>query len=92
VSADTVGTVVKVYPYTYDLYGLPQADGSLLVKYGKWTGEAIRTHPDYLIGLPPEGQPIAHASMNKSLDLSVISEIFARLGLGRRTSEPSGSR
>jgi hypothetical protein len=65
--------------YTYDLYGYPQADGSLQVAYGKWTGDSVANHPDYVLTLPDSGA-VDHYSGNAQIDMSVLADIFARTG------------
>jgi hypothetical protein len=83
ITPDTVGTYNVVFRYTYDLYGLPQANGSLLVKYGKWTGDSVLTHPDFVTALPPKGTKIKHANMNKQLDQAVVDDLLTRTGANR---------
>lgn len=88
ISPDWAGSGPKTdttYEYEYDLMGVPQEDGRLLVKYGKWTGNSIKDHPDFVMSLPPKGVAVKHWSANKQLDLSVIGDILAKTrGLGRR--------
>jgi hypothetical protein len=79
--------VDKVYEYTYDLYGISQADGSLLVQYGKWTGDSLKSHPDWVLSLPERGVKVKHASANEQLELSVIEDILAKTkAMGRFSS------
>jgi CRISPR/Cas system endoribonuclease Cas6 (RAMP superfamily) len=80
VSVDFVGTMDKYFDYTYDLYGDVQPDGSLNVKYGKWTGGSADYHPDFITALPPKGTKLKHASFNTQLEQSVIDDIFAKSG------------
>jgi hypothetical protein len=68
------------YQYTYDLYGFPQSDGSLLVKFGKWTGDSFQDHPDYVLTLPEKGTQVRHASANQQLDPGVIADILSKTG------------
>jgi hypothetical protein len=78
---DYVGTLAVVFEYTYDLYGIPQADGSFQVKYGAWTGESINYHPDFLTVLP-EGSA-QRSSRNSEIDAVVVDEILSRVRKGR---------
>jgi hypothetical protein len=64
-----------VYEYTYDLYGYPQADGSMKVIYGLWTGDSIRNHPDFLFGLPDEK---VRKSWNPEVDVNVVDELVKK--------------
>lgn len=81
----------RTYELYYDLMGIPQADGSLLVKYGKWTGKSIKDHPDFVMALPPKGEKVKHWSANKQLDLDVIGDIMAKTRAFTRRLEMFGS-
>jgi hypothetical protein len=69
------------YQLTYDLIGLPQADGSFVVKYGKWTDESFEDHPDFVLSLPDSGVKVRHASLNTQLDEGLIQSILSKVGL-----------
>lgn len=71
---DYVGTLPLTFEYTYDLYGKPQDDGSLLVEYGTWTGTSRDYHPDFVTVPGGEGE-IQHRSRNKHLSPSIVYEI-----------------
>lgn len=68
------------YEYFYDLYGTSQPDGSFLVAFGKWTGKSVKSHPGFVMALPPKGTKINHASANKEVDLQVLQDIFSKTG------------
>lgn len=80
VDPDFAGLANIVYTYTYDLYGVPQPDGSLKVTSGAWTGDSLSTHPDYLYAVPARGSVITHASANKQLDREIAYDILAKTG------------
>jgi hypothetical protein len=93
ISPDLAGSSPKTdswIPLEYDLMGDPQADGRLLVKYGKWTGESVKNHPDFVMSLPSRDVPVKHWSANKQLELSVIGDIMARTRAFSRSLEIFG--
>ena len=73
---DFVGTLPVSFEYTYDLWGDPQADGTLAVRYGEWTGTSRDYHPDFVTPMPDSALP--HRSKNVELDLAGVNEILQR--------------
>ena len=61
--------------YTYDLVGDRQADGSLNVVYGVWTGESVDNHPDFVTVLPAKA---THRSINTEVDTTLVNQILGR--------------
>jgi hypothetical protein len=82
---DPNGRVSKnvIYSYTYDLYGYPQVDGSIKVEYGLWTGDSIKSHPDFLWTLPEEKK---RKSMNTELKTEIVDEIIKQAKQTRPSS------
>ncbi len=74
-SYDFVGTLSTTIEYTYDLFGEPQADGSLKVAYGSWTGDSVNFHPDFVTPIPDRK---VRGTRNREIDPAVVDEILAR--------------
>jgi hypothetical protein len=72
---DYVGTLSVAFEYTYDLFGIPQADGSFAVEYGEWTGASQDYHPDFLTSLPSR---TGRSSRNTKLDIKLVDELLAK--------------
>jgi hypothetical protein len=71
------GPPVEVnYIYTYDLYGEPQTDGSLLVRGGEWTGRSAEDHPDYVASID-DSASTEHSSLNPQVSTEMVNEILA---------------
>jgi hypothetical protein len=72
---DYVGTLTVKYIYTYDLYGNRQADGSMAVAYGNWTGDSKIQHPNFVSVVSGESD---HSSNNTQISTDIVNEIIAK--------------
>ena len=70
-------SLTPFHPYTYDLYGQPQGDGSWKVDGGVWTGSSLDDHPDYVVSEPEHGD---HWSSNPNIDTAKVKELLNRAG------------
>ena len=75
-----LGMASVSFHYTYDLYGIPELDGSLEVHAGGWTQDSITNHPGFL-AIPPVGRQ-RHHSLNPKIQTELVDEILAK---ARRT-------
>lgn len=67
--------------YTYDLYGLPQEDGSLDVRSGQWTGGSAASHPDFVSALTGWNLPrnsYRGTSGNPEVKTQFVNEILGK--------------
>jgi hypothetical protein len=82
-----VGTSLKVIDpaYTYDLYGLPQGDGSLEIYWGAWTGRSQRIHPDFVVTKPP-ASAVKLKSLNEKINVDYVEEILEKARSCRQDS------
>lgn len=83
-SYDYVGTLSVGYEYTYDLYGTLDEANLFHVVYGKWTGDSVEDHPDFVVQLPASQGVDGHRSNNKALDSRTVERL-----LERARSQPS---
>lgn len=76
---DFVGTSLKVIDpaYTYDLYGIPQGDGSLEIYWGEWTGRSKEIHPDFIVTKPSGRTPPTLKSLNDQINPKYVEEILS---------------
>jgi hypothetical protein len=87
---DEIRSYIVWIELAYRLTGIRESDGSLLVKGGAWikdenTGvDSTQFHPDFLVGLPPQGQVPAHGSFNPGVQQADWLEFRGRLGLSYR--------
>ena len=76
VDPDYVGTFPVSREYTYDLYGIRQADGSFEVRAGKWTGHSMDDHPDFLTVLP--NRKPEHFSRNDQIKTEYVETLMEK--------------
>jgi hypothetical protein len=76
---DFVGTKLEVIDpaYTYDLYGLPQGDGSLEIYWGAWTGRSAEIHPDFVV-TRPQPSLVKLKSLNDQVNVNYVEEIVTK--------------
>jgi len=78
-SADTdpeyMGTREVNSKYTYDLIGDREADGTLDVVFGQWTGESVTNHPDFVTLMSDKA---THRSINTEIDTNLVNEILGQ--------------
>lgn len=78
---DFVGTREVNMIYTYDLYGVPQQDGSLDVRNGEWTGDSVSGHPDFISAITEWNLPAAKrrgTSRNSEVKTQYVDEILTQ--------------
>ena len=73
---DERGALVTGRTYTYDLYGIPQTDGSFDVRAGMWMGTSLDDHPDFVTVLPTE-RPV-RGSRNLDVKSEWVDELYAK--------------
>jgi len=70
-----LGTWQVNYDYYYDLYGIPQPDGSFEVHSGAWTGASMDNHPDFVTAIP---EKTVRQSDNPQLKTEWVDEIITK--------------
>jgi hypothetical protein len=71
-----VGTREVDFEYHYDLMGNRETDGRFLVLFGKWTGDSVQDHPDFLTLAPDQ---VKTKSRNTQIDSEEVGRLFQHL-------------
>ncbi|GIL18618.1 MAG: hypothetical protein BroJett040_23690 [Oligoflexia bacterium] len=76
------GTYEIVREYDYVLQGKRNSQGQLVIESGYWVKgpdgvDSRRSHPDYLIWVPPTSQ-IVRKSWNPEIDINLVDEILSK--------------
>lgn len=70
-----IGAIEAPFIYTFDLFG--KWDGSkFLVERGEWTGDSIKSHPDFAIQLPENLSQVNRESTNAHITAEWVDHIL----------------
>jgi hypothetical protein len=70
-----IGTIEIPFNYTFTLYGQWNAQGQFVVEHGEWTGDSVRSHPDFAVQLPQD-QRQARLGANPYVTAEIVDEIL----------------
>ncbi|MBY0316534.1 MAG: hypothetical protein K2Q26_13505 [Bdellovibrionales bacterium] len=71
-----IGAIESPFIYTFDLYG--KWEGSkFLVDRGEWTGDSIKSHPDFAIQLPENVSQVNRESTNAHITAEWVDHILS---------------
>jgi hypothetical protein len=70
-----IGTIEIPFNYTFTLYGQWNRQGQFVVERGEWTGDSIRSHPDFAVQLPQDPRQ-ARIGANPYVSAELVDDIL----------------